>query len=53
MSLTVSNIRLPFDLPEEQALAEARRLTGLASDEVQAAVCRVSIDARRGRISRV
>ena len=37
MSLTVSNIRLPFDLPEEQALAEARRLTGLASDEVQAA----------------
>ena len=32
MSLMVSNIRLPFDVPEEQALAEARRLTGLASD---------------------
>ena len=31
MSLMVSNIRLPFDVPEEQALAEARRLTGLAS----------------------
>ena len=27
MSLMVSNIRLPFDVPEEQALAEARRLT--------------------------
>ncbi len=53
MSLTVSNIRLPFDVPEQEALAEARRLTGLTSDEVQAAVCRVSIDARRGRISRV
>ena len=53
MSLIISNIRLPFDVPEEQALAEARRLTGLISDEVQAAVCRVSIDARRGRISRV
>ena len=53
MSLLVSNIRLPFDVPEQQALAEARRLTGLTADEVQAAVCRVSIDARRGRISRV
>ena len=53
MSLMVSNIRLPFDVPEEQALAEARRLTGLASDEVQAAVHRVSIDARRGKIFRV
>ena len=53
MSLTVSSIRLPFDAPEEQAVAEARRLTGLQSDEVQAAVSRVSIDARRGRIARV
>ena len=53
MSLLVSNIRLPFDAPEQQALAAARRLTGLTADEVQAAVCRVSIDARRGRISRV
>ena len=53
MSLMVSNIRLPFDAPEEQALAEARRLTGLASDDAQAAVYRVSIDARRGKIFRV
>ena len=53
MSLIVSGIRLPFDAPEELALSEARRLTGLASDSAQAAVCRVSIDARRGRISRV
>ena len=53
MSLMVTNIRLPFDEPEAQALAEARRLTGLTGSEVQAAVCRVSIDARRGRITRV
>ncbi|MDO4269608.1 MAG: NAD(P)-binding protein [Eubacteriales bacterium] len=53
MSIFVTGVRLPFDLPEQQALAEARRLTGLVSDEVQAAVCRVSIDARRGKIDRV
>lgn len=53
MSLMVSNIRLPFDEPEEQALAEARRLTGLTDEAVQAAVCRASIDARRGSIFRV
>lgn len=53
MSLLVSDIRLPFDAPEAQALDEARRLTGLTADEVQAAVSRVSIDARRGRICRV
>lgn len=53
MSLIVSNIRLPFDVPEEQALREARRLTGLLSDETQAAVSRASIDARRGKIFRV
>lgn len=51
MSILVSNIRLPFDEPEALALAQARRLTGL--DEAQAAVSRVSIDARRGRIFRV
>ena len=53
MSLMVSNIRLPFDVPEEQALAEARKLTGLMSNDTQAAVYRVSIDARRGKIFRV
>lgn len=53
MSLLVSNIRLPFDEPEAQAIAEARRLTGLVSDETQAVASRVSIDARRGRIFRV
>ena len=51
MSILVSNIRLPFDEPEALALAQARRLTGL--DEAQAAVSRVSIDARRGRIVRI
>ena len=35
MSLLVSNIRLPFDEPEAQAIAEARRLTGLVSDETR------------------
>ena len=53
MSLLVSNIRLPFDRPEEEAMAEARRLTGLRSEEIQAAVYRVSVDARRGHIARV
>ena len=53
MAIIVSNIRLPFDLPEEQAIYEARRLTGLTANEVQAAVCRVSIDARRGHLFRV
>lgn len=53
MSLLVSNIRLPFDEPEAQAIAEARRLTGLVSNETQAVASRVSIDARRGRIFRV
>ena len=49
----VTGIRLPFDLPEQAAIAEARRLTGLTANDIQAAVCRVSIDARRGQISRV
>ena len=49
----VTGIRLPFDLPEQAAIAEARRLTGLTANDIQAVVCRVSIDARRGQISRV
>lgn len=53
MSILVTGIRLPFDEPEALALHQARRLTGLVSDETQAAVCRVSIDARRGKITRV
>ena len=53
MSIFVSNIRLPFDEPEALALDEAYRLTGLSGADAQAAVTRVSIDARRGRISRV
>lgn len=51
MSLLVSNIRLPFTEPEQEAIAQARRLTGLA--QAPATVSRVSIDARRGRIDRV
>ena len=53
MSLIVSGIRLPFDEPEAAALEKARRLTGLSERDTEAAVCRVSIDARRGQISRV
>ena len=53
MSLLVTGIRLPFDEPETAALDRARRLTGLLSSETEAAVCCVSIDARRGQISRV
>ncbi len=52
MSLLVTGIRLPFDEPETAALDRARRLTGLQTT-YEAAVCRVSIDARRGQISRV
>lgn len=51
MSILVSGIRLPFDEPETAALAEAGRLTGLP--DADAAVSRVSIDARRGQIHRV
>lgn len=29
----------PFDLPEQAAIAEARRLTGLTANDIQAAVC--------------
>lgn len=53
MSIIVSNVRLPFDCPEQQAVREALRLTGIAEGSVQAAVCRASIDARRGGLSRV
>lgn len=53
MSIIVSNVRLPFDQPAEQAVREALRLTGLSEGGVHAAVCRTSIDARRASLSRV
>lgn len=53
MSLLVSNIRLPFEQPEEEALEQARRLTYLCGENVQTSIYRVSIDARHGSIFRV
>jgi len=53
MSLLVSNIRLPFEQPEEEAFEQARRLTSLHDENVQTSVYRVSIDARHGSIFRV
>lgn len=53
MSLIISNVRLPFDAPEEQAVENALALCELRAGQAEAAVCRVSLDARRGRISRV
>lgn len=53
MGLLVTNIRLPFDRPEEEAIAAARRQAGLTGAETAARVYRVSLDARHGRVSRV
>lgn len=52
MSLLISGIRLPFDAPEESAIAQALSVCGLRQAP-QASVWRVSIDARHGKISRV
>lgn len=52
MSILVSNIRQPFDVPASQAFDQARRLCGL-DGQVQASLHKVSIDARHGRVSRV
>ncbi len=53
MSLMVSGIRLPFDVPEEQAIAEAKRQCGLSAEACTASIYRQSIDARHGRIDKV
>lgn len=53
MSILVSGIRLPLAAPEEEAYVQALRLCGLRADGLETAVYRVSIDARRGRVSRV
>ncbi len=52
MSLRVSGIRLPFDVPEQEAIKQARKLVGLGED-VGAEISRVSLDARRGKPTRV
>ena len=54
MSIYVSGIRLPFDKPEYLAIDEAYKKTKLSHTKVQNAfIYRVSIDARRGKISKV
>ncbi len=54
MSIYVSGIRLPFDEPEYLAIDEAYKKTKLSHTKAQNAfIYRVSIDARRGKISKV
>ena len=53
MSIFVSGIRLPFGEPEQAALQAACRQCGIALDRVDAAVYRISLDARHGRIQQV
>ena len=51
MSLLVTGLRLPFDVPEEEALALAMRQCGLR--EGTPSFYRRSIDARHGKINKV
>lgn len=51
MSLLVTGLRLPFDVPEEEALALAMRQCGLR--EGTPSLYRRSIDARHGKINKV
>lgn len=51
MSLLVTGLRLPFDVPEEEALALAMRRCGLR--EGMPSLYRRSIDARHGKINKV
>ncbi len=53
MSLMISGIRLPFDVPEEQAIAEAKAQCGITAEDCTAAIYRQSIDARHGRIDKI
>jgi len=54
MSILVSELRLPFQESEKEAIAQARRLTGLTDQtDAPAWVHRVSIDARHGRLQRI
>ena len=54
MSILVGNIRLPLEASEEYAFAAARKKCELSGSAVRRAhLYRASIDARRGRITRV
>lgn len=54
MSILIGNIRLPLEASEEDAFAAARKKCELPGSAVKKAhIYRASIDARRGRITRV
>lgn len=53
MSIIVSNIRLPLEENDASAIWEAYKKCGLPVQAGRASVYRQSIDARRGKISRV
>ncbi len=54
MSIIAGNIRLPLEADEQDAFAAAREKCGVTAAQVRAAhLYRTSIDARRGRITRV
>lgn len=53
MSIIISDIRLPFDLPEQEAIDIALQRCGMESGCGSAAVYRESIDARHGKINKV
>ena len=54
MAILVGNIRLPLEAAEQDAFAAAWKKCGLSSGEVRSShIYRASIDARRGRITRV
>lgn len=53
MSILVSGIRLPATAAPEEAFAPALSLCGLQAKGLHLRIFRVSIDARRGRVSKV
>ena len=54
MSILIHNIRLPLEASDADAFAAAWKKCGLQKEaDMQAHIYRASIDARRGRISRV
>lgn len=51
MSVLISNIRLPFDVPEQEAIENAKKIIGQTA--YPAHIFRVSLDARHGKIHKV
>lgn len=53
MSILVNNIRIPLEADVEEAFSSACRLCEIPRKQATASVYRESLDARRGRITRV